>query len=92
MRFDAIEMFAIHPGGRRILEACEEELGLTKEHNCFAYEVLANYGNMSSPTVVFVLNNMLKTLGSQDNGKHLLSFAFGPGLTMESMLLRVAAN
>lgn len=92
MKFEAIEMFAIHPGGRRILEACEEELGLTKEHNCFAYEVLANYGNMSSPTVVFVLNNMLKTLDRHDNGKHMLSFAFGPGLTMESMLLRVAAN
>lgn len=92
MQLNAIDRFAIHPGGRRILEACEEELGLTKEDNCFAYEVLSNYGNMSSPTVVFVLHNILKTLGPQDKGEQLLSFAFGPGLTMESMLLSIAAN
>jgi len=84
-----IDYFAIHPGGRRILEVCEEELGMTKEDNCHAYKILRDYGNMSSPTVLFVINSILQKLSSADKGKKILSFAFGPGLTMESMLLEV---
>lgn len=91
MSVEEVDYFAVHPGGRRILEVCEEELGLSKEDNCFAYEILRQYGNMSSPTVVFVLNNIMKSLSSEDHDKHLLSFAFGPGLTIESMLLDVVA-
>jgi alpha-pyrone synthase len=84
-----IPYLAIHPGGRRILEAIESALGMEKEKNKFAYEVLQNYGNMSSPTVIFVLREIWKTLTYKDHGKPILSFAFGPGLTMESMLLRI---
>ncbi|MEJ0031182.1 MAG: type III polyketide synthase [Bacteroidota bacterium] len=47
--------FAIHPGGKRILEVIEKELGLSHNQNAHAYSVLKNYGNMSSATVVFVL-------------------------------------
>lgn len=84
-----VTYFAIHPGGKRILEAIEKELGLTKEQNYFSYEVLKKYGNMSSPTVLFVLNEIGQTLNGVDHGKSILSFAFGPGLTLESMLLRI---
>jgi alpha-pyrone synthase len=84
-----IKFFAIHPGGKKILEVIEKELGLTKEDNRPAYEVLKNYGNMSSPTVLFVLNNICSRLNGVDNGKKILSFAFGPGLTLESMILEV---
>ncbi len=84
-----IDYYAIHPGGRKILEVIEEELGLTKEDNCHAYEVLRNYGNMSSPTILFVLNSIFKNLTAADKGKKALSFAFGPGLTLESMLFGV---
>ena len=80
-----IKHFAIHPGGKRILEAVEKGLGLTKEQNKAAYEVLGKYGNMSSPTVLFVLN---KLQAEVKKGDQVLSFAFGPGLTMESMLLK----
>jgi alpha-pyrone synthase len=86
-----VDYFAIHPGGRRILEVCEEELGLSKEDNCHAYKTLREYGNMSSPTVLFVINSIMQKLISTDTGKKILSFAFGPGLTMESMLLEVEA-
>ncbi len=81
--------YAIHPGGKRILEAIEQALGLSKDDNRHAYEVLENYGNMSSPTVVFVLQSLMQNLSGKDNGKPIVSFAFGPGLTLESMLLKV---
>jgi alpha-pyrone synthase len=84
-----ISYFAIHPGGKRILEVIEAELGIKKEHNQFAYDVLKNFGNMSSPTVLFVLNEIRKNLKAADDGKEILSFAFGPGLTLESMILRI---
>lgn len=81
--------FAIHPGGKRILEVIEKELGMTKDQNVHAYDVLRKYGNMSSPTVIFVLNELYKKLSGRDHDKKILSFAFGPGLTLESMLLSV---
>jgi alpha-pyrone synthase len=81
--------FAIHPGGKKILEAIERELGLTKEHNHYAYEVLRRYGNMSSATVLFVLKELCQDLTHAEEGKRILSCAFGPGLTLESMLLKV---
>jgi predicted naringenin-chalcone synthase len=84
-----ISFFAIHPGGKRILEVIETELGLTKEQNKFAYSVLQNFGNMSSPTVLFVLNEICRSLEQNDDNKRIMSFAFGPGLTMESMILRI---
>ena len=81
--------FAIHPGGKRILEVIEKELGMTKQQNGYAYDVLRQYGNMSSPTVIFVLKELSKNLNDADHNKKILSFAFGPGLTLESMLLSV---
>jgi alpha-pyrone synthase len=87
--FSDISYFAIHPGGKKIVEAIETELGIAKEQNHFAYEVLRNHGNMSSPTVLFVLYEIVQSLHMADNGKKLLSFAFGPGLTMESTVLEI---
>jgi alpha-pyrone synthase len=84
-----VSYFAIHPGGKKILEVIEQELSLTREQNIHAYEILKRYGNMSSPTVLFVLQEIWKTLKPQDDQKKILSFAFGPGLTLESMLLKI---
>lgn len=84
-----ISYYAIHPGGKKILEVIEEQLGLTKQDNHASYSVLKNYGNMSSPTVLFVLNEINKKLSKVDHGKKILSFAFGPGLTLESMVLEI---
>ena len=88
-RQEDVSYYAIHPGGKRILEVIEQELGISKEQNKFAYEVLKKYGNMSSPTVLFVLNEMVESFSSGDEGKEIVSFAFGPGLTLESMLLKI---
>ncbi len=86
---EAIKWFAIHPGGRKILEAIEQELGLTKTDNRFAYGVLREFGNMSSVTVLFVLQKLIAALQPENEDERVLSFAFGPGLTMESMLLKI---
>ena len=87
-----IRHFAIHPGGRKILETIETELGLTREDNRHAYRVLRNYGNMSSATVLFVLREVLAAATPADHGAPVLSFAFGPGLTMEAMLLQLSVS
>jgi predicted naringenin-chalcone synthase len=79
--------YAIHPGGKRILEVIESELGLTKEDNRYAYEVLSEYGNMSSATLLFVLDKMMKDSSHQK--EQCLSVAFGPGLTLESLVLEL---
>jgi prepilin-type processing-associated H-X9-DG protein len=87
-----IKYFAIHPGGKKILQAIEEELGITKDQNADAYQVLKDYGNMSSPTVLFVLHRIFQKLTTTDHEEHILSFAFGPGLTLESMVLKIVAG
>ncbi|MCU0446989.1 MAG: type III polyketide synthase [Microscillaceae bacterium] len=84
-----IQYFAIHPGGRRILEAIEKSLEIAPEKNQTAYEVLRNYGNMSSVTVLFVLKKILQNLQPAQQGQKILSMAFGPGLTLESALLEI---
>jgi alpha-pyrone synthase len=86
---DQISLYAMHPGGRAILEAIESALQLEKTDNKYAYEILANYGNMSSCTVLFVLKNLMSQISEADKNKNILSCAFGPGLTLEAMILEV---
>jgi predicted naringenin-chalcone synthase len=92
IKFDEVSYYAIHPGGKKILEAIEQELNLTRQHNSNAYHVLRNYGNMSSPTVIFVLKEILSKLTETDDDKKILSFGFGPGLTLESLILTIKNN
>jgi predicted naringenin-chalcone synthase len=92
VRREDIRHFALHPGGRKILEAIEQALGLSKDDNRHAYQVLRDYGNMSSATVLFVLRELLAAAGPADHGAPVLSCAFGPGLTMEAMLLEIVAS
>ena len=87
-----IRYFAIHPGGKKILQVIEDELKIDKTSNRPAYHVLKNYGNMSSPTVLFVLKEIVMNINGQDEGQRVLSFAFGPGLTLESMVLKIENN
>ncbi len=84
MPHTSISRFAIHPGGRRILEACEETLELPEESLQFSYGVLQKFGNMSSATILFVLKGLLEAIEPQEQ---VAGFAFGPGLTVESMVL-----
>ena len=88
----SIDHFAIHPGGRKILDVIEKELGIVEEDNWASRNILGRYGNMSSPTVLFVLKELWSKLDASHNGQNILSFAFGPGLTLESMLYKIQIN
>src|SRR5258706_14236884 len=76
----------IHPGGKKILEAVHTSLGFTNGQLKHCYNVLNNYGNMSSPTVLFVLKEIMQQLDKNKEQK-IFGAAFGPGLTMESFIL-----
>jgi alkylresorcinol/alkylpyrone synthase len=78
-----LDGIVMHPGGRKVLEAVEGALGLPRQAFEHAWEVLAQYGNMSSPTALFVLE---RTIAAGASGRHLLA-AFGPGFTVSFALL-----
>jgi predicted naringenin-chalcone synthase len=81
---DEVASWAIHPGGPRILSAVEEALGLRREQSAASHAIFAEHGNMSSPTVLFILDR-LRSKGAPRPG---VALAFGPGLTVEAALLR----
>ncbi|MCW3093476.1 MAG: type polyketide synthase [Ferruginibacter sp.] len=87
-----ISHWCIHPGGTKILEAIEKSAGLSKTHLQYSYDVLNNYGNMSSPTLLFVLEKIMLELQNQPTGNAATIFnaAFGPGLTMETFIATYA--
>ena len=77
--------WCIHPGGKKILQSIAESLQLQKEDFLPSYEVLNDFGNMSSPTILFVLQKIMNEL-EENKVKEAVIFgaAFGPGLTMET--------
>ena len=81
---DDIKIWAIHPGGKTILTKSEEALDLTPEDLDASYHIMKEYGNMSSTTIMFVLEHILK-----DSEKKGLTFttSFGPGMTIEAALM-----
>ena len=79
--------WAVHPGGRTILDAVEKSLSLPDTALSSSRDILLNYGNMSSATVMFVLQNLMQQAQSGQNG---CAMSFGPGLTAETMLFHAA--
>jgi alkylresorcinol/alkylpyrone synthase len=77
LEFSDFDGFLIHPGGRRVLETIQQVLGLTRQQIEHSWDVLRDYGNMSSATVLFVLDRALKAGAS---GPHLMA-ALGPGFS-----------
>jgi predicted naringenin-chalcone synthase len=78
-----ITHWCIHPGGKRILEAVEHSLKISAGELAPSYHVLQQYGNMSSPTILFVLKEIMQKLQFADDNK-IMGIAFGPGLTLET--------
>ncbi|WP_233191158.1 MULTISPECIES: type III polyketide synthase [Cryobacterium] len=87
----AIAHWAIHPGGRSILDKTEAKLGLSEAQLVPSRETLRTYGNMSSATILFVLKAILDSPAT-DDGERVCAMAFGPGLTVESGLMTVTAG
>jgi alpha-pyrone synthase len=82
----APELWAVHPGGRSILDAVESALQLPPEKLAVSRSILRQFGNMSSATVMFVLESMMKSAMPGQSG---CAMAFGPGLTAETMKFHV---
>ena len=78
-----VETWAVHPGGPRILRAVLESAGLQPAQIDLSTEVLSRFGNMSSATILFILERLRITAGSGP----CLALGFGPGLTVEAALL-----
>jgi predicted naringenin-chalcone synthase len=85
---ERVRHWAIHPGGRSILDRVQERLALSDAQLHPARETLRRNGNMSSATVLFVLRRILEEEGARD-GDRVSAMAFGPGLTAESALMTV---
>lgn len=76
--------WAVHPGGPRILSAVQSSLGLTDDQLADSRQVLADHGNMSSPTMLFILERFARA----DRPGPWLMLGFGPGLEVEVALIR----
>jgi alkylresorcinol/alkylpyrone synthase len=87
LRSEDVKFWAIHPGSKKIVEHIQTQLDLTDEQVSYSLDTLHDYGNMSSATVLFVLNRIVQT-GSPCPGDKGVMMAFGPGLTMEATLVQ----
>jgi predicted naringenin-chalcone synthase len=84
LRLSDIASWAIHPGGPRVLTDVENALGLAPEMTAISREVLGECGNMSSPTVLFLLDRLRR----RDAPRPCVAIGFGPGLVAEAALIR----
>jgi predicted naringenin-chalcone synthase len=80
---EQVGQWGIHPGGPRILQACVEALELPPDATAVSKSVLAEFGNMSSPTILFILDRLQR----QNAPGPWVLLAFGPGLTIEAALV-----
>lgn len=83
-----IETFIAHPGGRKVLEEMEASCDIPNEKLNFAYDILRNHGNMSSATVIYVLNKWLENSHQKTEQSYGLLSALGPGFSSELLLLK----
>ncbi len=77
------DYWAVHPGGRKILDIVKTRLEIEREKISCSYQVLREYGNMSSPTVLFVLEEIMCSVSP---GQTVLAIGFGPGINVETSL------
>jgi predicted naringenin-chalcone synthase len=84
----SIDLWAVHPGGRTVLDAVERAFELTPAALASSREVLRLYGNMSSATIMFVIEHLMR---SGARGRSGCAMSFGPGLMAETMLFHTAA-
>ena len=81
-KLEDISSWAVHPGGPKILDAVESSLGLPREQTSISRDVLAQHGNMSSATLLFVLESLIKS----NRTPPCVALGFGPGLVVEAAL------
>ena len=84
-----IDLWAIHPGGPRIIEESVRSLGIPAELTAPSWDVLARFGNMLSVSLIFVLEMMVRQAESTKEISTGVAFAFAPGVTVEGMLFDI---
>ena len=82
-----VRFWVVHPGGRKVIDNVQRHLGVTDDRLRFSRSVLRNYGNMSSPTVMFVLDEVVRN-GDPRAGDWGVMVALGPGMAAEAALLK----
>jgi len=90
---EEVDFWSVHPGGRRNIEEAQNGIGLTEEECADSWAVLDTYGNMLSPSIMFVLSRVFKRHRAQieqgDKGYNLgLAFSFSPGVGAEGIMLQ----
>jgi alpha-pyrone synthase len=84
-----IDLWAVHPGGRSVLDAVQRAFSLAPAALSASRDILRRYGNMSSATVMFVLDKLLR---SDSRGSAGCAMSFGPGLVAETMLFHAVGG
>ena len=84
-----IQLWAIHPGGPKIIEQSARSLGIPAKSAAASWEVLANYGNMLSVSLLFVLESMVAQSDSTESLSTGVAFSFAPGVAVEGMLFDI---
>jgi predicted naringenin-chalcone synthase len=85
--YDDVRFWGIHPGSTKIVDYVQQRLGISDSQVEYSHQVLHDYGNMSSATILFVLDR-IHQCGHPSPGDYGVLLAFGPGLTMEGLLVQ----
>ena len=88
MTLDDINYFLFHPGGAKVLDAYKEALCLSDEQVSLSEGVLRSHGNMSAVTILYVLDDFLKS-NHKKAGSYGVMSALGPGFSSESLLIKI---
>jgi alpha-pyrone synthase len=93
LKQEDVDFWCVHPGGTRIIESVQSSLGLTEEDTSDSWAVLSKYGNMLSPSVMYVINRVFDRHNSaisrgEEGYKTGLAFSFSPGVGIEGIMLR----
>jgi len=84
--------YAIHPGGKAIIQGIEDALKLQKWQTQCSWDTLRDFGNMSSVTFLFVLDNLRKNKPKEQTAPYVVGMGFGPGLALEGAVLKWSAS
>jgi alpha-pyrone synthase len=83
-----VDLWAIHPGGPKIIEESVRSLGIAPERAALSWDVLARFGNMLSVSLIFVLEHMIQQAAAQPISTGV-AFSFAPGVTLEGMIFDI---
>ena len=92
MDINDIGFWAVHPGGKRILESVKNGLQLSVEQLQTSWDILENYGNMMSSSIIFVLEKFMNIDHKSSNPIYCVAFSFSPGVGIEFLLLQKNYN